>query len=396
MVPQKRVQDRTSGAPARSRAWLVLAVVLWVVPMIVISVTVGIAPEKRTVTPLYHDAAAHWQAREPLYVGPAGMNYLPSFALLFAPYHALPSPWGDIAWRWTSAGLFAAGFGRWLKAWPRGSTSSPAARFVILSAIALPLILPALRNGQANATLGGLFLLAAAFLRERQWTLAAVFLGLTVAVKPLGIAAVGLALAAFPAAIPAILTSLFVVGVLPFLTAPTSYATTQFAASLENLRQCSATSEHRFADLNGILRTFGTELTGTPGLAVRAGVGALLFGCCFLWVRRQEEPWRSLTWYGFASAYLMLFNPMTEANSYAVLAPVLSLWAAAIHLGGSHRNAIAARILVAMALTMGLLPNVVRPWLGNHFALFWHPTMTLIFTGGLLWKLASDRRLETT
>ena len=36
-----------------------------------------------------------------------------------------------------------------------------------------------------------------------------------------------------------------------------------------------------------------------------------------------------------------------------------------------------------MALSMGLLPNIVRPLFGNHFALFWHPVMAIIFVGML-------------
>jgi hypothetical protein len=42
-----------------------------------------------------------------------------------------------------------------------------------------------------------------------------------------------------------------------------------------------------------------------------------------------------------------------------------------------------------MALSMGLLPNIVRPLFGNYFALFWHPFMTLVFIallGYFVWR----------
>jgi hypothetical protein len=33
---------------------------------------------------------------------------------------------------------------------------------------------------------------------------------------------------------------------------------------------------------------------------------------------------------------------------------------------------------------MGLLPNVLRPLFQNHFALFWHPFMTILFLALLI------------
>ena len=39
------------------------------------------------------------------------MNYLPHFAVLFAPFQKLPAPVGDILWRAGAAALLA--FGLW-------------------------------------------------------------------------------------------------------------------------------------------------------------------------------------------------------------------------------------------------------------------------------------------
>ena len=79
----------------------------------------------RSMTPIYHDAVDHWLARAPLYYGPKEFNYLPVFVQLFRPFHQLPVPTGDIAWRLLAmAGLFAGflGFSRLIgagKAKPR-------------------------------------------------------------------------------------------------------------------------------------------------------------------------------------------------------------------------------------------------------------------------------------
>jgi hypothetical protein len=38
-----------------------------------------------------------------------------------------------------------------------------------------------------------------------------------------------------------------------------------------------------------------------------------------------------------------------------------------------------------MVLSMGLLPEPLRPWLGNYFSLAWYPALTLGFLVLLAW-----------
>ena len=175
----------------------------------------------------------------------------------------------------------------------------------------------------------------------------------------------------------------------PFLFGPPHYVWSQYLASLENLRTCSEVTEHRFADLNGLLRTLGIPLSGTASLAARALAGALVMGVCWTASRREAEPLRSLVWLSATAGYLMEFNPMTEANSYVILAPVLGLMAWRFMSLGKTRL---GWLLAGMALTMGLLPNLLRPFLGNYFALAWHPAMTVGFLSVMVWQVfgASD------
>jgi hypothetical protein len=103
-----------------------------------------------------------------------------------------------------------------------------------------------------------------------------------------------------------------------------------------------------------------------------------------------REPLPGLWLYALATAYLMLFNPMNEENSYSILAPALGAWAAFFLFSLEGRNARGLGwAIVSMALSMGLLPNIVRPLFGNYFALFWHPFMTLVFIallGYFVWR----------
>jgi hypothetical protein len=146
-------------------------------------------------------------------------------------------------------------------------------------------------------------------------------------------------------------------------------------------------TEHRFADLNGLLRTIGCPLAGKASLVVRLLAAFLFMSFCFFGCRQRDEPSRALVWLGAAAAFLMLFNPMTEANSYAVLAPGLALFAL-MFLGVRDRR---GWVLVMMILTMGLLPNLLRPWLGNGFALAWHPAMSLLFVALLFWQALGEK-----
>ena len=380
--------DKPAGTAAASfsgQRLVTTAIILWALPMLVISIMVFLRPLNRTVTPLYHEATAHWWTAESLYQGPSGMNYLPQFPILFTPFHAIPSPWGDIVWRLFEVSLIVTGLWRVLRMsfgpdWEKW--------FLWATILTLPLSLGALRNGQANALLGGLILHAAACLAAKQWNRAAALIVLTLAVKPLGAVLVLLAPVAYVPLRWRVPVGLAALVALPFLCAPTPYAVSQYRALASNLKDCSAVQEHRFADLNGILRTFGTELPPKASTAVRAMAGLAAAALWWFGSRRLKEPLQAMWLLALTSGYLMLFNPMNEANSYVILAPALGLWA--VHWLSEPATATRGWVLVAMTLSMSLLPNLVRPLLGNHFALIWHPMMTLCF--GLMLMLFVWRR----
>ena len=363
----------------RQRWWRAGAWALWLVPVLVICIAVVLRPGNHSLTDLYHHAVSRWWQRQTLYDGPSGMNYLPQFTLLFGPYHVLGVAFSDILWRCTAVAGLAAGILLFCRAFPEADR---ARGFFIVTLLAMPLCLQALQFGQANAHLAAALLLAAWCLSTQRWWAATILLWLATAIKPLGLAAIGLAWAADPMLWWRHALGLPVILMAPYAFGPPGYVWGQYLACAENLRQCSEVTEHRFADLNGLLRTFGTALTGTPSLAARAVAGGTLMALCWRTSRFCAEPLRSLIWLGAAGAFLMLFNPMTEANSYAVLAPALGLLAWWNFRRGSRA---AGWILAVMALTMGLLPEPLRPLFGNYFALAWYPAMALGFLAILGW-----------
>lgn len=364
--------------------WCFVAWAMWLLPLLVISCMIVADPLRRTVTPVYHQAVEDWSTRQPLYTGLNGMHYPPHFVPMFWPFHLAGNIVGDILWRFTAAAGLVTGL--WLFGGAIGGQNKWRT-FVLLSAIALPLTLPALQNGQANAHLGAVFLLTAWCLKTKRFGWAAALLWLATSVKPIGIAAMGLAWAAYPQLWWRLAIGVPVFLGFPFLFGPTSYVSGQCIAAWNNLRECSDVTENRFADLNGLLRAIGIPLAGKASLAVRALAGALLMVVCWRASRRESEPHRSLIWLSSATGFLMLFNPMTEANSYVILAPVLGLMAWwELNCGAKWIG----WLFASMALSMGLLPNLLHAFFGNYFALAWHPAMTLGFLSIITLQLFKD------
>jgi alpha-1,2-mannosyltransferase len=390
--------DKPRVGPWDARRALFAALALWVIPMLVVSVIVALRPTHRTVTlDSYHYAAGRWWAGESLYVGPSGMNYLPQFAVLFSPFHALPLWLGEVLWRVVAATALAGGLWRVLQAVFRGVPERP---FFWASLMAMPLCLGALRNGNSNALFGGVTLLVIAAILHRRWWLAAGFIALLAVIKPLGLVVLLLAPLVYAPLRGRLLVALVAVALFPFCFASPEYVCSQYRDAWGNLQACAVVTEHRFADINGMLRTFGAPLGPGVSKLVRVLAGGLTAAVWWLGARRLREPLRALWLFALATAYLMLFNPMTEANSFAILAPALGAWAAWFLFdpeAGSARRL--GWVLFCMALSMGLLPGIVRPWCGNYFALFWHPFMTLVFLallGRFVWRAAPPAERQLT
>jgi hypothetical protein len=363
--------SQRSGEASADARWRWLSRALVLAPLLVITVMVAARPGERTVTTLYHEAVIRWAARQPLYDGPAGMNYLPAFVPIFAPFHLGPRVIGDVLWRWTAWGGLVLGLWGWTR-----KEARPQRAFALAALLGLPLCLGAIRNGQANAHFGAALLLAGVCLAEGRWWPAVVFVCLSVAIKPLGLAAVGLVFAAYPRLWWRLGIGLAGALLLPFVCGPPDYVGRQFVAELANLQQCAVVADNRFADLNGLLRAVHAPLSGGESLLVRGAAGLGLAVFCFLVVRPLPDGPRALGWLACAAGYLMLFNPMTEANSYVALGPALALWSGSLFAGGWRAG---GWLLAGAAVTMGWLPTLLRPWLGNFFALAWYPLMAIVF-----------------
>jgi len=354
-----------------------LAVLLWVIPMVVLTLLVALQPLNHSVSMSYHGATAHWWAGEDIYVGPAGMNYLPHFVILYSPFHFLPLPLGEVLWRCCAAAALGSGLWYLVRAIFRFDPERP---FLIATLVTMPLCLLSLRNGNANAQFGAVVLWSVVAVLNERWWPAAALMVLATAVKPLGIVLILLAPLYYAPLRWRLPLALVGLALFPFLFGRPAYVWAQHREAWHNLQACALVTENRFADINGLLRTAGTQFNTETSKLVRVLAGGLT---AVLWcwgAPRLRRAWAGLWFYALATAYLMLFNPMNEANSYVILAPALGVWAA-LFLCDSEETTKRSFgwTLLVMGLTMGLLPNLVHHWFGSYFSLFWHPFMTILF-----------------
>ncbi len=365
-----------------------IAYSMWVTAVLVVLIIVISSPYTHTDTPAYHKAVERWFLRQPLYLDNS-FFYFPQFILLFMPFDFLPFLPGDILWRVLSAALLCWGLRRILKS---SDLLENERFFLYASFVAISSAVGALRNGQANLIFGALGLHAAASLASSRWWTASLCLIGALAIKPLGVVMLILAFIVYRPLAWRLASGLIIFLTLPFMFADPLYVITEYRQVLARLLTSSLTTEHRFADFNGLLRSIGFGLTGVGSQVVRIGAGALTIIVCLFSVRRKSDPDRALLLLGLASTYLMLFNPMTQGNSYVVVGPVIAIYAVrCLWIENSQKIGWG---LLFMGISLGPLPTEVCYLIDANFRFWWRPLMMMIFTVFLTYTIfrAEDTR----
>jgi hypothetical protein len=127
-------------------------------------------------------------------------------------------------------------------------------------------------------------------------------------------------------------------------------------------------------DISELLVHLGVPFTGLPATLTRAATGLLMAA--------GNDRLRSVSiWFTASTVWLMLFNPMTETNSYVILAPVFAWW---IRHFAENEKPWRALALAILCLSMPLVRNVVELWIGgrsaNTFADAFFPSVALVLT----------------
>ena len=311
-----------------TRRWNLLAWSIFAAVFLGMSVYLILNPTRTGVVPNYRFAATHWWDSTSMYPGGThGFLYAPPFAVLFSPLNFLrPEVVGEILWRAFGFGLF--GWGLWRLAGVlrrqqgRMGSSDPAFLWFVL--LAVPASLASLNNGQTNLPLSASLVLGALTFRERKWNLAALFLNLSLVLKPIALAPWLLAFAVVPAMRSPLLLGIFGLVVLGFFHPNFPYAWGQWADFLEKLVRSYTPENLRVSDIFGAIGKAGFGIPPVWEKATRASacLGALI------WVWRSYR-FQGLTaaswalWVGTALIFT-LFNPRVETNSYVLISPLLA------------------------------------------------------------------------
>jgi hypothetical protein len=169
--------------------------------------------------------------------------------------------------------------------------------------------------------------------------------------------------------------------VLPFALGPTANVCSQYADSWRNLSDsCAQVTVHRFADINGLLRTLGTELSGVWSIVTRAAFGLALAALLLIRGRRLSAQAWSFAWLSLGASYMLLCNPMSEANSYCMFGVPAALLAWQLLGEGENHSARHPSLalaggwaVISVLILMGIGSEILRPWLGNSLDLWLYP-----------------------
>jgi alpha-1,2-mannosyltransferase len=373
-------EPRAPAAGGEGIVWF-----FWLLLIAAACAFVAMRPQ-RSVTMHYFNGANHWLAGARLYnrVG-SGFLYLPSTAILFVPFAVLPSLIGNFLWRIVSIGCYAWGVRR-LSALGEQTTGFPL--FALATCIAIPLAWAGAHNGQATLPMAGLMMAAVSFLPRERWWSAAVCLVLAVTVKPLAIVLVLLAAVLYPPLIGRLLIALGVVLALPFLTQDAEYVSSQYAGFVTMTKLATDRSNvDYFAQVFGVLRIAGLHVPQAAQTAVRAVFAGLTLAACLYFRPKLQAQRFGLYLFALAGCYLMLFNPRTENNTYALLAPAIGVFCAE-----AVRSRRAARAWLLLGISLAMLgsyeigrlitPPAQSVWLA--------PLAAIAFTALVLRELARE------
>ena len=354
--------------------------------VVVVTILVLANAGHKTVTPVYFEALLNWSRHAPLYVdSERQFHYFPFFVLLFKPFAMLGQPLGDIAWRWFNFALFLTGLWRVSRLLEKPGQGNP---YTVILLLALPASLGAARNGQANMTLAGIMLHATIEIFRSRWWLAALWLVLGVVAKPLGLVMLLLATVIHRRLIPWVAAISAATVALLWLTASPNYVWSQLIACWHELVHAAPASEMRFHDFNSMLRVFGVDLPDHVVLTGRLAAAVITLAICWLGVNTRPKLDGALLLLGMSTSYLMLFNPMTESNSYIMFSPVVATFAVKCFTENRPHYGWGLAIL-ALGLGTSNYGNPIHPW-----TLLWlKPLLAGLFMGYLCFDVLQNKTM---
>ena len=344
---------------------------------------------RKSVTPNYEDAARHWMAGEPLYtMDGMGFIYLPQAAIIHIPFVLVPAKATAVLWRAFTVGLFAAGVWRLSRLARRefGRELFPA-----ISLVAVPLAWSSARNGQSTLAIAGLTMLAAHDLASSHWNRATFWLLAGLALKPLIAAPLLLAAVLYPGMAVRLVVGLAAFLVAPFLTQSAAYVWSQYQLVPRMLSIATVQGQGIYwAEPFSVLMILGVDVPHEVRTVVRLIAAVLTLALCWRAARNFSPQRTAILLYTLSAAYIMLFNPRTENNTYSFIGPAVGLQFAHAWLVLRDRRRVA--LLAAMAVGIVGSFELGRLVTSREQAVWLAPTLCATFVLYVIWQMVLDER----
>jgi hypothetical protein len=233
-------------------------------------------------------------------------------------------------------------------------------------------------------------LLAVVDIARTRWWRVVLWLCLGVAVKPLVIVLALLVLVIDRPLSWRLLVGMVVTALFPFVTQHPGYVLEQYAAFWSSMTK----AVHVGAVDKGWTTPFNAlQLAGVSVpeklqtlLRLAAAFGTLVL--CWLSRRRHDAVRSAVFVFSLSVAYLMLFSPRTENNTYAMLGPAIAVFLAAAYLIEQQRGEGLLLSCMAGALLGGrVIERVLTPHAGTSWV---SPLVATCFTVYLLVRFFRD------
>lgn len=384
------MSDSRQAIAESQPAWRA-ACAAWIITWLVISAII-LGGNKRTVWPAYRNAGAHWESGEELYqLGPDevaghGFLYFPQAAILFVPFAHIPEPASGILWRGLSLAILALGVWRISTLFQANARKA----FLLATAVAVPTCLAGLRTGQATIAMTGMILIATEAFARSQNGRAAVWLALSIALKPLGVVPALLASVVSPRLGWRWGVAMAAVAVSPFFFQQTSYVLLQHQQFLDMIRAAEKLgSAEWFAHLFGMLRVFGIITPPGYQFLARLAAAPLTLLLCVAICRRVERERGAIWIYTLGTVYVMLFNPRTENSTYLMLGPAIGYFLADEWLVRRRKGRVG--FLVAITIAVTGCYEIAAPFTPAGAVAIWlAPLACIVFAGYLATRYRED------
>jgi alpha-1,2-mannosyltransferase len=380
--------SRTQWADAI--AWMA-----WCALFVTLSVLI-LAGSDHSVISAYRDAAHQWVAGHDIYTDTGhGFLYLPLAAILFAPFALLPPAACEIAWRCLGIGVFALGVRRIEKIADIGASR---ATFLVLTLASLPPALACARNGQSTLIMAGLMMLACVDLADGRRSRAVLWAALAVALKPLSV----VLLLLFPfmdrRLIGRVAVGSAAIICVPFLTQSPHYVIDQYVKCGQMFRASSHCGMiELWAQPFSVLTLLGVNISEAAQTVIRvvAAGGAIALSIA---TRLRVGRARGLEYLlAISVLYILLFNPRTENNTYALLGPVIGL-SLVTALSSERGRRTEAAFLSGLLVLLAVGDSIVRLFVPEGEHIWMAPSVAVVFAIYLMQRLffrEGPRRLSS-